>query len=134
MATEIDVGTMATGIVCGLVLKNVQSLTYESRRFDRAMESAYGRLSGLAEAEDLELNFRIKLHPIHRDSETAHEGLTFLMGGLISMDAPRFDVIRIRLDRHGAEHHLSWLCGSRELWLHVTEAFLASHRGEIPVR
>jgi len=99
-----------SGIFAVFVLKGYQTVLF-NKAFERGMAEMFRLLSG-HEGEEIELDFRIRLHPIHNDSEAVHRGVySSMQRGIISLDAPENRIIRIKLTRDEANKILDSLPG-----------------------
>lgn len=120
-----------TGIIAGLALKHYEVVTYRVGPFHAAMAAAFNDIWPRAEAQGMRVMFRIRLSLPHRRSAEAEYQLAFaLQNGLITIDVPRMDVIRLVYGSDWAAEQLERLPGGRELYEPAVAAFLKSLRAK----
>jgi hypothetical protein len=113
-----------TGIFAAFAARGITSLKLDDR-FHRAMEVAFECL--FAKTNELDVRFRIRVHPIHGDSEVVHDGLRRgASSGMLSYIGPSYREARITVEEGLAEALLAALPGGRVLYEELAEAFLAA--------
>lgn len=87
-----------TGLLCGLAVCGVRTLSFGGTRLDRAASETADEL-----APEVDMRFRIRPHFIHGDSPTLRDALAgAAQSGLISYDGPDYQVMRLRIDAEDA--------------------------------
>ena len=82
--------------------------------------------------EDVDLRFRIKPHPIHRDSLTVQGALArAAQRDLISFDNPEYQDIQIKLGGEEAHEILKGLPGKPGLYDRLAENFVSGYTGGV---
>lgn len=77
-----------SGIFAVLALADITALANDNS-LEEKMAQLFAKFSEHAEKADVEMRFRILLHPIHRDSITVQRGILEAMGrGILSSDMP----------------------------------------------
>ncbi len=116
-----------TGMIAALAIKGERSISIREDRFDRAMELAYRELLRRAEKEALDVEFRIRRHPLHGDSQTIRACLSSaIQNDLVSLDNPEYQDLRIKIDANDARRVFEWLPGSEELFSDLADELLTS--------
>ncbi len=114
-----------TGLFAALVLKGYKTISIRDERFDKSVALVFDDLQGLAEREHLDLRFRIRVHPIHGDSATVRHSISdAVQSGIISLDNPEYQDIRLRLEPRVAETILDDIPGGRNLFDGLADQFV----------
>lgn len=105
------------GMISALKLRGVEILCAGNHVLDRAFAKIFkDELPGEAEQNNLDLRFRIRVHPIHGDSQIVYEGILLAMQlGLVTQDSPGGD-IRLRISREEAEYWIAEVPGSPDMY------------------
>ncbi len=94
-------------------------------RFDTAVEAVFQRLTEEAASRKIDVRFRVRLHPIHRDSAVVRDAIyAAAQSSVVSLDNPEYQDIRIRLDERQAEALLKRTPGGRDLFERLATEFL----------
>ena len=130
MTVLINYSDFAVGLFCALRLRNLTSLGFRGSGNDwwASMAAAYDKLEELAFTDNLECDFRIKVHPFHDDSEIAQRCLDFACSlRLVSTDS-HFAIVRWHISKRDAEWHLKRMHDRNQIpikiWDPLAEAFL----------
>ena len=129
MSKRMTADDFFTGLFAALAVRGSDFFSIRNERFDAALAETFANdLRPMADAEDIELDFRIRLHPIHGDSLTVRDGISnAAQRDLISLDNPEYQDIRLKLTPKDAEPILEQLPASRELFIRVADAFLLKY-------
>jgi hypothetical protein len=102
-----------TGIIAALAINRIPSLSLRGNRLDIAFDRLSRDIDNEAQKENLDVKFRIRVHPIHHDS-TQHQQALYeaAQRDLISLDNPEFQRIRLKLSAEDALPYLEGLPGS----------------------
>lgn len=126
--TMVTADAFFAGVIAGLSVKNRRSVSIATGRFDRAMQRAAERLQERADEYGLEVDFRIRPHPIHGTSSTVRECLSAaVQSDIISLDNPEYQDLRIKVDADEADAMFKWLPGDRDLYMDLATEFLAAY-------
>lgn len=118
--TEID---FFDGIFAALTLRNYTTVLF-NQALEEAIDTIFQEFKDCAEQRGFDLRFRIRLHPVHGDSETIHRGiLRAAQMGIISLDSPGNRIIRIRLTQDMANAILSNLAAGT-LFIELTDRII----------
>ncbi len=127
MNNRITADDFFTGLFSALALRGLTTLSLRDDAFDKAVADTFNKLQRLAATEDLNVRFRIRLHPLHGDSAIVRDSITnAVKRDLISLDNPVYQDIRLKLNRSEAEQYLSELPGGAPLFEQLVEEFLHS--------
>lgn len=108
--TEAD---FFSGIFTVLALDDYEILLH-NQRFEEDVVKIFEAFKIYAGQNGFELPFRIRLHPFHKDSETIHNGiLSAMQRGIITLDSPRNEKIRIKLTKDEATAILDDMPGGK---------------------
>jgi len=114
-----------TGLFAALALKSSPGISMREGRLDRAIAPVFEEFLKRSVAENLDVQFRIRLHPFHQDSIIVRNAICdAAQRYLISLDNPEFQDIRLKLTKDEANEILSTLPGSKELFLKLADRFL----------
>ena len=117
-----------TGLFSALALKGCRTLTIRSQRFDRAIAGIVDALMTRAPAQGIDVRFRVRLHPVHGDSETIRDSITLAaQRDLISLDNPEYQDVRLKVTPEDANAFLAQLPGGVELFGQIADEFLHSY-------
>jgi hypothetical protein len=121
-----------TGLLVGLALNKVQSLSLRQNRLDRAFERLNEAILRETKKEQLAAKFRFHTHPIHQDSTLLQQALyEAAQRDLISLDNPEFQRIRLKFTAGEASAYLGTVPGSAEMYKRLA-ALLIKYYQEIP--
>ncbi len=119
------------GLFAALAARGETTLSIRIDKFDPVIKRVYDLLVERSDAEDIQLRFRVKPHPIHRDSLTIQGALArAAQRDLISFDNPEYQDIQIKLGGEEADQILRGLPGSPELYERLADNFLGVYSGE----
>ena len=125
MAKKLTVDDFFTGLFAALAIKKKTTISIRNDRLDSAISSVFEGLHSRAASEDLDLRFRLRVHPDHGDSIAVRDGLyNAAQRDLIGLDNPEYQDIRLKLSPEYAEKLLETLPGGRKLFLELSEEFL----------
>jgi hypothetical protein len=128
MAQRMTSDDFFTGLFAALALRGHHVLTLRAERFDQAIESIVDELMKKARANDIDVRFRVRLHPIHGDSQTVRDALaSAAQRDLISFDNPEYQDIRLRIGANDAKAFLDTLPGGVPLFDDLAIKFLRSY-------
>lgn len=118
------------GLFAALASRGLTTFSIRVDQFDPVVKGVFDRLAERAEAEDVQLRFRIKPHPIHHDSLTIQNALArAAQRDLISFDNPEYQDIRIKLAEEEARRILEGLPGGAALYTGLAEEFVCAYIG-----
>jgi hypothetical protein len=130
MATRMTADDFFAGLFAALAVRGLTTFSVRIDQFDPFIKRVFDGLSQRAAAEQINLRFRIKPHPVHRDSLTIQGALArAAQRDLISFDNPEYQDIHIRLARDEAQRVLEGLPGGRQLYEELAEEFLEAYSG-----
>ncbi len=136
MADRLTADDFFAGLLAALAKRRRTVFSIRVDQFDPVVKQVYEKLAANATAEGLNLRFRIKPHPIHRDSLTIQNALArAAQRDLISFDNPEYQDIRIKLGTADADRILQGLPGRPNLYDDLAEEFLNAYgsAGRVPV-
>jgi hypothetical protein len=126
-ATRVTADDFFTGLFAALTLKGPPVISGRGRRLDKALALTFEEFRKLAAAENLDVQFRIRLHPFHQDSITVKNEICHAaQQNLISLDNPEYQEIRLKLTKDEAEEILATF-PTKELFLTTADKFLDSY-------
>lgn len=124
MAVRMTADDFFTGLFAVLAQRDARALSVRIDRFDMVLAKVFSRLQE-REGDDLHLRFRIRTHPIHRDSPTVQDALgRAAQRDIIGFDNPVYEDIAIKLAPDEAARILERLPGGSELYERVADDFL----------
>jgi hypothetical protein len=131
MPSRITADDFFAGLFAALAERGEKTLSIRIDQFDPVIKGLFDYLAENAEQEDVQLRFRIKPHPIHRDSLTVQGALArAAQRDLISFDNPEYQDIRIKLGTEEARRILKGLPGAPDLYERLAERFVGGYAGE----
>ena len=131
MPTRLTAANMFTGLFAALALKERTEWSLSGKSFDRALVKVFAKAVALSEEEQLDLRFRIKLHPLHGDSELVRSNIfTSTQRGLISLDNPDYKDIRLKIKISNAEKKIESVPGTKEFYLLLADELIDAYRPE----
>ena len=114
-----------SGLFAALALKGYKTISLRNERFDKALAVLFQELLDRAQQEDLDVRFRIREHPIHGDSTTVRRGISdAAQRGVISLDNPEYQDIRIKLDEYRASRILETVPGGAAMFSKLADSFV----------
>lgn len=112
--TAIFADEFFSGVFCALACRGVRTLIVDDA-LHAAMECASLQIAHLA--SDLDVRFRVRVHPVHRDSEVVREGISrALAAGIATLRAPHFKTLDLIVDPSIASRILAALPGGADLY------------------
>lgn len=115
---------LITGIVASLAKSGARSFSIRTHDYDRAFCAAYEALEREAEALGLWVAFRVRLDPIHGNSETAQEAFYHAMASrLVTTDVPPSGRAKITITAEEAPAYLDRLPGGPALYARLARTF-----------
>lgn len=118
-----------TGLLAGLALKGMQTLSLRENRFDRAVEQLVRELDREAASFNLRVRFRIQTDRSHGDSSALQQALyEAARRDLISLDNPEFQDLRLKISPAEAPEYLASLPGSVQLYDRLAQRLLDYYR------
>lgn len=128
MSQRMTADDFFTGLLSALALKGYRTLTLRSERFDRAIAHIVESLMKQAETKDIDVRFRVRLHPVHGDSSTIRDSITqAAQRDLISLDNPEYQDVRLKISAEDASVFLSSLPGGEVLFGSLADEFLQTY-------
>ncbi len=128
MAERMTSDDFFTGLFAALAIRGHHVLTLRTERFDQAIETIVNELMRTAKAKDIDVRFRVRLHPIHGDSQTVRDALaSAAQRDLISFDNPEYQDIRLRIGVNDAKEFLNAIPGGEPLFSDLASKFLQSY-------
>jgi hypothetical protein len=128
MAEKLSADDFFTGLLAALRLKGHTSISIRGDRFDQALAAVFQALQDAAPAQDLDIRFRIRLHPVHGDSSTVRDSLyQAVQRNLISLDNPEYQDIRLKLTPAEAHAVLLELPGGDKFYADLADRFLEQY-------
>lgn len=129
MTQRVTADDFFTGLFAALAIKGMNTISIRKDRLDKALLPVFERMRKDAASNDLDLRFRVRLHPVHGDSITVRNGIyNAAQRDLISLDNPEFQDIRLKLTSTDAEARLDDLAGGRQLYLELAELLLDQYQ------
>jgi hypothetical protein len=118
------------GLFAALAKRGLTTFSIRVDQFDPVVKGVFDHLAQHAAEDDIQLRFRIKPHPVHRDSLTIQSALArAAQRDLISFDNPEYQDIRIKLAADEALRILDGLPGRPELYDELAEEFVEAYSG-----
>ena len=125
MSARLTADDFFTGFLAALALRGRATLSLRKDRFDKAVAHTFSLLLSIASENNLNLRFRIRLHPYHQDSQTLRDAITSaVQRDLISLDNPEYQDLRLKIAPNDAEFYLRDLPGGQDLYLSLVDRFL----------
>lgn len=114
-----------TGLLAALALRNYQTVSIRNGRLDRALAQVFLELERWTEQQGIDVDFRIRVHPVHGDSKTARGAvIRAVQRGLVGFDSPELQDVRLRIEPAEARVVLGRLAGGRLLYDALADVFL----------
>ena len=124
MTKKLSADDFFSGLFAALAIKGWNRISIRDEQFDRALDSVFRMLTKLSKAQNLDLRFRIRLHPLHGDSSTVRDAISHAaQRDLISLDNPEFQDIRLKLGKTDAKSVLQGVPGKSQLFFKLAEEF-----------
>jgi light-regulated signal transduction histidine kinase (bacteriophytochrome) len=118
------------GLFAALAMRGLTTFSVRIDQFDPVVKEVFDRLAQRAAQADIKLRFRIKPHPVHRDSLTIQNALArAAQRDLISFDNPEYQDIHIKLAADEARRVLEGLPGGSDLYDELAEEFIEAYSG-----
>lgn len=125
MPARLTADDFFTGFLAALARRGHPTLSLRKDRFDKAVAHAFDHLLSNASKNNLNLRFRIRLHPYHQDSQTLRDAITSaVQRDLISLDNPEYQDLRLKIAPDDADFYLKDLPGGEDLYLSLVDRFL----------
>ncbi len=104
------------------------TMSVRGDRLDQALGEVFRHLMVIAQARDLDVRFRVRPHPLHGDSPTVRNMIASAAdGGIISLDNPEYQDVRLALSVDEANLFLARLPGGSELFAGLADEFEKSY-------
>ena len=130
MSSRITADDFFAGLLAALASRGLTAFSIRVDQFDPVVKGVFDHLAARAEAEDIQLRFRIKPHPIHHDSLVIQNALArAAQRDLISFDNPEYQDIRIMLAADEARRILDGLPGGAALYDGLADEFVSAYMG-----
>lgn len=131
MTERLTVDQFFAGLFAAMAKKGLKRpLSIREEKFDQAVFQAYERLREKAQDAELNVRFRIHLHPTHADSLVVRDALyTAAQRNLVSLDNPEFQDVRIKLGPDEADSILSSLPGGSAFYSDLMSKFFEAYEG-----
>jgi hypothetical protein len=127
-ATRVTEGDFFTGLFAALTLRGSSVISVREQRLERALAPVFEEFMKRATSENLDVRFRIRLHPFHQDSITVRNAICHAaQRDLIGFDNPEYQEIRLKLTKDEAERILATL-PTKELFLTAADKFIDSYK------
>jgi hypothetical protein len=124
MSVRITADDFFAGLFAVLAQRERMALSIRVDQFDSVLATVFERLRERA-GDDVNLRFRIRTHPMHRDSPTVQDALgRAAQRDLISFNNPEYQDITIKLASDEATRILENLPGGTDLYKQVADDFL----------
>lgn len=130
---KLNANQFMTGLIAGLARKNISTVSIRGQHFDAAVERVYDEISKLPNGESVALRFRVRRDPVHHDSPVVRQAVSVaVQRGLIGLDNPEYQNMRIKVAPLEADQLLSRLPGGSTLFSAIADRFLEVYdRGEV---
>jgi hypothetical protein len=122
--SAINENDFFAGMMAALKLQGFDAISLRGGRFDAAMASAADRLRAIAPERGLEMEFRIKPHPVHGSSATLRASISAaVQADIVGLQNPEYQDLQLKIDDGEARRMLQWLPGSEALYKELAEEF-----------
>jgi hypothetical protein len=131
MATEkpLYLSDLLTGLFAALAMRELQVLSLRDSRFDRALARLADDVAAEATKEHLSLRFRLRTHPVHRDSTQIQHALwEAAQRELVSLDNPEFQDVRLKITPADAPRYFAKLPGSEMMYRKLADKLMTYYR------
>lgn len=130
------VDEFVTTLIAGLALRDVATFSLHGVAFDNAVKHVFDVLRDkLAPAAGVDVRFRVYLDRIYGDSPSVRDSITSAMQrGLISLDDPEYQNLRILLSRREAELLADTTPGGGDLARMVADEFISNYEWVVESR
>jgi hypothetical protein len=116
------------GLLAVLAERGTETVSLRDRHFDAAMAAAADWLREQAPNLDVQVDFRMTLHPLHGVSPTLQSCISSaVQDDIVSLDNPEYQDLRIKLNRDEAEKMLEWLPGDRSIYEGAADRFFEAY-------
>ncbi len=130
MASRMTADDFFAGLFAALADRGLTTFSIRIDQFDPVVNRVFDPLTELAKAEDIQVRFRIKPHPVHHDSLTIQNALArAAQRDLISFDNPEYQDIRIKLGSDEARRILDGVPGGSALYEQLADEFVDAYSG-----
>jgi len=120
---------LMTGLFAALAMRELAVLSLRNSRLDRALERLADDVLAEATTEHLSVRFRLRTHPVHRDStEIQHALWEAAQRELVSLDNPEFQNVRLKITSAEAPRYLANLPGSERMYRALADKLLNYYR------
>jgi hypothetical protein len=118
-----------TGFFAALAARGAQTVARRGPDFDRSLASAFTIFRDASRALGLSVTFYVRPHPVYQDSITVRDGIaSAVRRGLISLDNPTFQRIRLKINPDEGRSILEDMPGGGELYVRLASNFLSEYR------
>ena len=127
--TPLYLSDLLTGLFAALAMREAAVLSLRNSRFDRALERLADDVVTEANKEHLALMFRLRTHPVHRDSTQIQHALwEAAQRELVSLDNPEFQDVRLKITSAEAPRYFANLPGSERMYRTLADKLLGYYR------
>ena len=130
MPSRMTADDFFAGLFAALAMRGLTTFSVRIDQFDPVVKGVFDHLAQRAAQADIQLRFRIKPHPVHRDSLTIQNALArAAQRDLISFDNPEYQDIHIKLGADEARRVLEGLPGGPDLYEGLADEFVDAYSG-----
>ena len=130
MLSRMTADDFFAGLFAGLAVRGLTTFSVRIDQFDPVVKEVFDDLTRRAKEAGIQLRFRIKPHPVHRDSLTIQNALArAAQRDLISFDNPEYQDIHIKLAADEARRVLEGLPGGPVLYEGIADEFVDAYSG-----
>jgi hypothetical protein len=128
--TRLSIDTFFVGLLAGIVYRGRRAVSLRGDRFDRIVAAVVDSLRAKYPPEMLDLRFRVQPHNIHGYSITVRDAIAAAtQTDLVSLDNPKYQDMRFKIDRDEAEEILERTPLGKEVFLELADEFLRMYDG-----
>lgn len=125
---DLTVDDFLTGLIAGMALNDVESVSIRGDEFYRAMADLFGILREDPATKALNVRFRIILDRTYRDSPVVRDAISAaVQRDLVSLDNPEYLDMRLKVGRDEAVLLLKQIPGPRELFTRLAAALVDNY-------
>ncbi len=120
------ISDLFTGLFAALAFREIPVLSFRTTHLAHTLEKLWENLVTEAEREHLLLRFRLRMHPVHRDSTEIQNALwEARQRGLVSVSSAD---VRINISRIDAPRYLAQVPGSKDMYHTLAERFVTYYQ------
>ena len=128
--TRLSIDTFFVGLLAGIVYRGRRAVSLRGDRFDRIVAAVVDSLRAKYPPETLDLRFRVQPHKTHGYSITVRDAIAAAtQTDLVSLDNPKYQDMRFKIDRDEAEEILERIPLGKEVFLELADEFLRMYDG-----